>query len=157
MDNIKHPKRKKDKYNPYSLQINEDKYVLSFVDGEGHKQILEIDEDLYQLFDSFELEDISWLNEMSRHIEHSELTEQSLNERTAFQFDSLEDVFECSEQYEKLYHSIDLLPLKQKRRLILKFFYNKTIEEIAQIEQSSTRAIDYSLHKALCNLRKNKL
>jgi len=157
MDIKKHPKRKKDKYNPYILHIEKGKYFLSFVDSQGQKQRMEIDESLYRLFDSFELKDLSWLNEISRHIEHSELTEQSLNERAAFKKISLEDEIECSEQYEKLYHSIDLLPLKQKRRLVLKFFFNKTIEEIAQIEQSSTRAIDYSLHKALHNLRKSML
>ena len=36
-------------------------------------QNIEIDKVLYDLFNRFELEDISYLNRVSRHIEHSEL------------------------------------------------------------------------------------
>ena len=78
----KHPNRKKDKYNPYTLTITEGHYYLSFKDGRGKQQNIEIDEILYQTFDRFELEDISHLNRVSRHIEHSELTEETLNDRT---------------------------------------------------------------------------
>ena len=76
----KHPNRKKDKYNPYTLTITEGHYYLSFKDGRGKQQNIEIDEMLYQTFDRFELEDISLLNRVSRHIEHSELTEETLND-----------------------------------------------------------------------------
>ena len=44
----KHPKRKKDKYNPYTLTITEGHYYLSFKDGHGKQQNIEIDEMLYQ-------------------------------------------------------------------------------------------------------------
>ena len=37
-------------------------------------QNIEIEKVLYDLFNRFELEDISYLNRVSRHIEHSELT-----------------------------------------------------------------------------------
>lgn len=51
----KHPNRKKDKYNPYTLTITEGRYYLSFKDGRGKQQNIEIDEVLYQTFDRFEL------------------------------------------------------------------------------------------------------
>ena len=80
----KHPNRKKDKYNPYTLTITEGHYYLSFKDGRGKQQNIEIDEMLYQTFDRFELEDISHLNRVSRHIEHSELTDETLNDRAFY-------------------------------------------------------------------------
>ena len=74
----KHPNRKKDKYNPYTLTITEGHYYLSFKDGRGKQQNIEIDEMLYQTFDGFEFEGISHLNRVSRHIEHSELTYEQI-------------------------------------------------------------------------------
>ena len=153
MDNKKHPKRKKDRYNPYTLRIIDGKYILSFVDTYGNNQSLSIDEQLYCLFDRFELQDVSYMNEVSRHIEYSELTEQSLNKRVTSPDMPIEDKAIQNNLYSKLYISIESLPSVQRRRIILKYFYNMTIEEIAQIEQCSTRAVDYSLYKALRALR----
>ena len=53
----KHPNRKKDKHNPYTLMIVEGRYHLSFKDGRGKLQTLEIDKILYDLFNLFELEE----------------------------------------------------------------------------------------------------
>lgn len=76
----KHPNRKKDKYNPYTLTIAEGHYYLCFKDGRGKLQNIEISEVLYRTFASFELEDISHLNRVSSHIEHSELADETLND-----------------------------------------------------------------------------
>lgn len=56
--NEKHPNRKKDKHNPYTLMIVEGRYYLSFKDGRGVMQNIEIEKVLYDLFNRFELEDI---------------------------------------------------------------------------------------------------
>ena len=64
--NEKHPNRKKDKHNPYTLMIVEGRYYLSFKDGRGVMQNIEIEKVLYDLFNRFELEDISYLNRVSR-------------------------------------------------------------------------------------------
>lgn len=88
----KHPNRKKDKHNPYTLTIVEGRYYLSFKDGRGKLQTLEIGKVLYELFNRFELEDISYLNKVSRHIEHSELTEATLNERAFYKQTSIVEV-----------------------------------------------------------------
>ena len=53
--NEKHPNRKKDKHNPYTLMIVEGRYYLSFKDGRGIMQNIEIDKVLYDLFNRFEL------------------------------------------------------------------------------------------------------
>ncbi len=98
----KHPNRKKDKYNPYTLTITEGHYYLSFKDGRGKQQNIEIDEMLYQTFDRFELEDISHLNRVSRHIEHSELTDETLNDRAFYKAERIEDIVSESIEYKRV-------------------------------------------------------
>ena len=98
--NEKHPNRKKDKHNPYTLMIVEGRYYLSFKDGRGVMQNIEIEKVLYDLFNRFELEDISYLNRVSRHIEHSELTENSLNDRVFYKEESLEETVSRCIEYE---------------------------------------------------------
>ena len=37
-----HPKRRKDKYNPYTICENDGRYYLSFKDGQGVRHEMEI-------------------------------------------------------------------------------------------------------------------
>ena len=53
----RHPKRRKDKYNPYTLSLVDGKCYLSFKDGQGFPHKLELDVKLYALFDRFELDE----------------------------------------------------------------------------------------------------
>ena len=46
----RHPKRRKDKYNPYTLSLVDGKCYLSFKDGQGFPHKLELDVKLYALF-----------------------------------------------------------------------------------------------------------
>ena len=108
--NEKHPNRKKDKHNPYTLMIVEGRYYLSFKDGRGVMQNIEIEKVLYDLFNRFELEDISYLNRVSRHIEHSELTENSLNDRVFYKEESLEETVSRCIEYELLHKAISNCP-----------------------------------------------
>lgn len=43
----RHPKRRKDKYNPYTLSMIDGKCYLSFRDGQGVPHRLELDVKLY--------------------------------------------------------------------------------------------------------------
>ena len=70
----RHPKRRKDKYNPYTLSMIDGKCYLSFRDGQGVPHRLELDVKLYAVFDRFELDDLSFLNEQERHLDWTELT-----------------------------------------------------------------------------------
>ena len=67
----RHPKRRKDKYNPYTLSLVDGKCYLSFKDGQGFPHKLELDVKLYALFDRFELDDLSFLNEQERHLDQT--------------------------------------------------------------------------------------
>ena len=65
-----HPKRRKDKYNPYTIGTTEDgRHWLTFSDGQGNRHHFEISAAVFTLFDSFELDDLSYLNEVDRHYE----------------------------------------------------------------------------------------
>ncbi|MCI9083199.1 MAG: sigma-70 family RNA polymerase sigma factor [Lachnospiraceae bacterium] len=151
----KHPNRKKDKYNPYTLTITEGRYYLSFKDGRGKQQNIEIDEVLYQTFDRFELEDISHLNRVSRHIEHSELTEETLNDRTFHKAKQIEDIVSESIEYEQLHRAVSKLPKVQRRRLKLYFFGEMSYEQIAKLEGCTKRAVKFSVDIAVEKLKKN--
>lgn len=152
--NEKHPNRKKDKHNPYTLMIVEGRYYLSFKDGRGVMQNIEIDKVLYDLFNRFELEDISYLNRVSRHIEHSELTESSLNDRAFYKEESLEETVSRSMEYEQLHKAISKLPEIQKRRLLLYFFGELNYEQIAELEGCKYQAIQSSIYAAIKTLKK---
>ena len=153
--NEKHPNRKKEKHNPYTLMIVEGRYYLSFKDGRGVMQNIEIEKVLYDLFNRFELEDISYLNRVSRHIEHSELTERSLNDRTFYKEESLEETVSRSMEYEQLHKAISKLPETQKRRLLLYFFGELTYEQIAEFEGCTKRAVKFSIDLAIEKLKKS--
>lgn len=153
--NEKHPNRKKDKHNPYTLMIVEGRYYLSFEDGRGVMQNIEIDKVLYDLFNRFELEDISYLNRVSRHIEHSELTESSLNDQAFYKEESLEETVSRSMEYEQLHKAISKLPETQRRRLLLYFFGELTYEQIAELEGCTKRAVKFSIDLAIEKLKKS--
>ena len=62
----RHPKRRKDKYNPYTLSMIDGKCYLSFRDGQGVPHRLELDVKLYAVFDRFELDDLSYYNKFGQ-------------------------------------------------------------------------------------------
>lgn len=62
MDN-KRPKRKKDKYNPYTLHTEKGKYYISFTDANNCIQKVLISKKIFDSFNKFELEDTSQMNE----------------------------------------------------------------------------------------------
>lgn len=117
-------------------------------------QNIEIDKVLYELFSRFELEDISYLNRVSRHIEHSELTEASLNDRAFYKAESLEESVSRSIEYELLHKAISKLPETQRRRLLLHFFGEMTYEQIAKLEGCKYQAIQSSIYAAIKTLKK---
>ena len=135
--NEKHPNRKKDKHNPYTLMIVEGRYYLSFKDGRGVMQNIEIEKVLYDLFNRFELEDISYLND-----------------RVFYKEESLEETVSRSMEYEQLHKAISKLPETQRRRLLLYFFGELSYEQIAKLEGCTKMAVKGSVDIALKKLKK---
>lgn len=149
-----HPKRRKDKYNPYKICENNGRYYLSFKDGQGVWHEMEIEKDLFDMLNRFELDDLSILNEWDRHIEHFEQTEQSLNRRTCAKAESVEEVVLRNIEYEQLHQAIATLTETQQRRLTLYYFREFTYKGIAEMEGCSVSAVVSSVSVAIEKIRK---
>ena len=101
-----HPNRKKDKLNPYTLSIENDIYYITFTDGQGFFRKIEISKELYAAFDSFELEDISHMNVVSRHLTESDMGDESLSHRIADPSELVEDHVCRRIMYQELHKAI---------------------------------------------------
>ena len=140
------PKRRRDKYNPYTIysvgaETNEPQFYVTFSDTTGEKVTTEISREIFELLNQFELEDLSYLNEIDRHYAYSDQTELEL-QTNSLNLPSLpEDMFE----YDDLYAAIKKLPEKQRKRLVLYYFHNLTLEEIARLEGVSFQTISKSI------------
>lgn len=150
-----HPNRKKDKSNPYTLSIENNTYYISFTDGQGifHKQ--EISMELYAAFNGFELDDISLMNEASRHLTEADAGDEPLSHRIADTSEPVEDHVYRRIMHQKLHKAIAQLPEIQRRRVLLYYFGGYTYEQIAQMENCTKRAVKFSVDAALKNLREN--
>ena len=109
---------------------------------------------MFALFDSFELDDLSYLNEVDRHYEQSELTEASLYDRAVHRPATVEESALQSMEYAQLHRAISELPEIQKRRLILYYFQGLTYEQIAEMEGCTKRAVKFSVDIAVEKLKK---
>ncbi len=152
------PKRRRDPDNPYrifstGIGTASPRYFLAFTDGCGAQHRLEIDKDLFEAFDRFELEDISQMHRIDRHYEQSEPTEVSLYKRAACQPEDVEEIVFHQLEAEALYRAIDELPEVQHRRLILYYFGELTYEQIAEIEGCTKRAVKFSVDGAIKKIK----
>lgn len=137
-----------------TLSMIDGKCYLSFRDGQGVPHRLELDVKLYAVFDRFELDDLSFLNEQERHLDWTELNEELLSRRSAQEPAPVEDAVYESMQTQALREGVNQLPEVQKRRLQMYFFDGLTYEEIAVREGCSYQAVQKSIAAALKKIRK---
>ncbi len=152
------PKRRPNEDNPYKLytvgiKTDHPHYYLSFRDSAGTKQFMEIDKTLFDAFDRFELDDLSFMNEVDRHYEQSEQTEESLNRRTIWPQQSVEETVSQQMEVEELHRAIAQLPEKQRRRLVLYYFGEFTYQQIAEMEGCKYQTVQDTIYAALKNLK----
>ncbi len=150
----KRPKRRKDKYNPYTIYEKNGHYYISFKDGQAVSHQVEISKKLYETFDSFELDDLVYLNVVDRHIEQSEIWEPTLNLRAVKKQENTEDVVCRKILTERLHKAIAKLPEVQRRRVILYYFEEMTYDRIAEKEGCTKRAVKFSIDIAVEKLKK---
>ena len=153
------PKRRKDKDNPYRLftagaATSEPHYFIQFKDGAGIEHCLEIEKPLYDLFDQFELDDLSYMNEVDRHCEKEEQTEASINRRAVVRQETPEMAVLRQLESKELHSAILKLPEIQRRRLILYYYGELDGDQISVIEGCSKSAVSQTLSIALKNLKK---
>lgn len=150
------PKRRKAKDNPYNIftvgiETNDPHYYVSFIDTQGVPICMEISKDVYTTLNQFELDDLSYLNEINNHYCLSELTDEVICKKSFFaSYDVIDSIF-C---YEKLHNAIKQLSEIQERRLRYYYFDGYTLEEIAKKEGCSFQAVNLSIKAAEKKLNK---
>ena len=153
------PKRRRDKDNPYTIfttGINTatPHYYLSLQDSNNMERCVEIDKPLFDAFDRFELEDISFMHKVDKHYERTEQTEASLNKRAMKPQESVEEIVSQRIEVDRLHQAIAQLPEKQRRRLVLYYLGEFTYEQIAEMEGCKHPAVMKSISSALKKLKK---
>lgn len=153
----KQPKRRKDKYNPYTICKKDNRFYVSFKDGQNITQCVEISEELFNEFNEFELDDIIYLNQVDRHYEQFNLSESLLNERAFEKPTFPEDAAFENIRNESLKAAIKNLPEVQRKRLLLYYFAKMTYKKIAEIDGCTYQAVQLSVHEALKKIQKELL
>lgn len=146
----KRPKRRKYKDNPYNLESVEalNLYLVSFKDSKGIKQTVKVTIEVFNLFNEFELKDLSQMNEYDNHIEHINLEEEQIYLKSKNKPKKLEDEVIEKINIKELMNEIKQLPKIQRERFIKYYFDDMSYEEIAKKEGCSGRAVKYSVDRA---------
>lgn len=152
--NYKRPKRRKDKYNPYTLSIENNMYYVSFMDTNKCMQKIEVDKDVFNALDSFELDDVSFMNEAERHYEFSELSESALNNRAVIKPKTVEESFMEKLKKDELDNIISSLTETQRKRMIYYYFENMTFKQIAALEGCAYQTVQKSIEKVKDKIKK---
>lgn len=146
------PKRRKSKDNPYriySLGIDTEtpQYFVEFNDVNGVFHVIEIEESLFAELDSFELDDLSYLNEVERHY-------TTMDHMEPIAGDSIEDVVINRILSDRLLAALAELTELQRKRVLLYYFYDYTYEQIAKLDGCTKMPVKCSIDDAIKKLRK---
>lgn len=138
------------------LRRKEFEILIFLAHSVGMQKCLEIEKELYEKFNSFELQDLSYMNVVDRHLEQSEIWDFSLYERAFQKKEGVEDavIKKLKKEQLQLHNAIEQLSEIQKRRLIKYYFEDKNYEQIAQEEGCSFRMVAKSVKAAIRNLKK---
>ena len=130
-------------------------YVVEITDTNGKKVKVEVNFEVWK-FDKNNHWKQVWQKRKSKQEESYEnLCEIYAKNAIPREFTSKSSENEFMEKYEKekLWEAVNSLPEKQRRRIILRFYYGLKISQIAKIENCSERGIKYTLLDALKNLK----
>lgn len=93
------------------------------------------------------------MNEYDRHIEHSELLESTLENRSWNKEIPLYDVVEKKYISKEVRQAINTLPAAQRQRLIKYYYHGKNYKKIAEEEGCEYQCVQRSIYKALKKLK----
>ena len=105
-------------------------------------------EKIYQAFNEFELEDVSQIHKYKRHIEQSELLDETLYKRSINKSIEVSEIVERNLLDKELKKAINILSDIQKRRIIKYYFESKNEYEIAKEENTTQQSVHISLSRA---------
>lgn len=147
------PKKRKYKDNLYTLSTIDNHYYILFRDSSNIPRIVEVKKEIYDIFNQFELDDLKELNEYDCHIEHLELTDESIYKKVINNEDGIDDLIIRNSTYDELINAINKLSNTQ-RRIKMYYFDELDLKTIASIEHTSFQMISKSIKQAINNLKK---
>lgn len=129
-------------------------YFISFTDEQAIYRETEVSRPVYLEFLRFVKTERNLRRSDERHIEQSDLTDETLYKRALIPPKSVEDTAFDSMRNKHLRLAIQSLPEIQRRRFILYHEFGLTYEQIAEIEGCSHVAVIHSLSKAEKKIKK---
>lgn len=147
------PKRRKKKDNPYTLlyETESNKYFILFKDARNILNKIEVNIDVFNAFDRFELDDISELHKKDKHIDINEFDENKLYKNDT---ESIDDYIIRKSTYEELHKAINKLTDTQKRRIKYYYFDDMKFSDIARVEECDESSVRESIYAGIEKLKK---
>ena len=140
----------------YTLEYNENenKYYISFVDSAKKECRLEIEKEIFDIYMKSKKAYIKIKNETSRHIEHFDLTEEQLYNRSVNNIESAEEQVIKNMEKQKVNEALKELTDIQLRRIELHIVNEITIRDLAKLEKVQKKQIQKSLQLSLKKIKK---
>ena len=147
------PKRRRKKDNPYTLlyETESNKYFILFKDSRNILNKIEVNIDVFNAFDRFELDDISELHKIDKHIDLNEFDENKLYKDEE---ESIDDYIIRKSTYEELHNAINKLTDTQKRRIKYYYFDDMKFSDIAGVEECDESSVRESIYSGIEKLKK---
>ena len=146
-----------DNTNPYTIRIEEmngqKRYFVAFVDGQGIFREVEVSYEVYTQFCRFVKCERNLRRSDERHLEQSELTEETLCRRALHKPKPIDEAISDSIRIERLNQAIMELPEIQRRRFMLYFDLGLTYEQIGAMEGCTKMPIKRSIDRAIEKIR----
>jgi len=145
--------------NPYTLRTQEVegivRYFVAFKDGQGLLREIEVSRPIYLEFQRFAKQEHNQDRQDRRHMERSDLTDQSLYDRALHKPKSVEDTVLDNMRAERLAEVIAELPEIQRRRFVLYHEFGLTYDQIAKMEGCKRQPIIRSVSRAEEKIRES--
>lgn len=146
-----------DNTNPYTIRFEETdgrkRYFVAFTDGQGNFRETEVSKAVYMEFCHFIKRERNLRRSDERHLEQSELTEETLCRRAVHKPKPVDDAVNDNIRMERLNRAIMELPEIQKRRFMLHFDLGLTYEQIGAMEGCTKMPIKRSIDRAIEKIR----
>ena len=152
----KHSRIKREIIDTYIVFSNNDesKNIIVFKDTNIKSRAVRVNNNIREEYRRRKSEENSQKIKYSRYIEHSVLTDISLNKRSANKEISLEEEVVSKLQAERILKEIWNLPEPQNRRVYMYIVDEFSYTKIAKIENRSIPTVKESIDRGLENLRK---
>jgi RNA polymerase sigma-70 factor (ECF subfamily) len=142
---------------PYALrtEIREGviHYLVSFADGQSVLRETEVSREVYLTLDECRRHEKRQKNFFDRHIEHSDLTDETLNLRALHAQETAAEAVARKEEADALHAAIAGLPEVQRRRFVLHHGIGLTYEQISEIEGCTKMPVKRSIDRAAEKIR----